>query len=835
MICVKGISKRLLTFVLVGSFPFLAFAQPPVADSPAIEARARQMLSRLTLSEKIDLIGGDDFMFIRAEPAAGFPRLKMSDGPYGVRTFGPDAAYVAGVGLAATWDPDLAKRVGASIGEDARARGVHFLLGPGVNIYRSPLNGRNFEYFGEDPFLTSRLTVGYIEGVQSKGVVATVKHLAGNDQEWDRHNSSSDIDERTLREIYLPAFEAAVKEAHVGAVMDSYNLVNGVHSTQNSHLNLDILKQDWKFDGILMSDWDSTYDGVAAANNGLDLEMPSAKFMNAKTLQAAVEKGTVSEKTIDDKVLRIFRTAIRFGFLEREQLDPGIPADNPAARATSLQAARESLVLLKNDGNILPFGKEIHSIAVIGTNAWPAVTGGGGSSIVTPFSAVSPLQGISNRAGAGAKVLYARGLPGIWDLYSRTAFIKTSEEKPVKIQVFDNRVFSGDSTTSFADRIEPWRLGSKSATTKSIRYTASFKPTSTGQYLFLVDGHDRDAYTLLVNGSNVLTQETREGSAPHSVEVSLEAGKPANIQLDYLPGGDDPRVALGIRAVSQLISAEALQLASNCDAVVLSIGFDPSTESEGFDRTYKLPFGQDDLIQAIAAVNKKVVVVVNAGGEFDVHAWLKSVPALITTFYPGEEGGNALAEILFGDRSPEGKLPFTFVGSWEQNPVYKNYYAEVPSAAISHINYKEGVFVGYRSYNPSGPGPLYPFGYGLSYSTFKFDHLKVSASKVSGEQTVAVSFEVTNTGSRAGAEVAQVYVGDPSAKIARPAKELKAFQKVYLEPGQSKQVQLSLDSRALSYWDVTSGRWKIDPGVFRVIVGNSSGNDALDACVQITQ
>jgi beta-glucosidase len=290
-----GLTMRNRSFLFAAAFSsiFLAIpplhAQAPVADNSAIDQQADEMLSKLTLLQKLELIGGEEDMYIRAEPAAAFPRLKMSDGPFGIRTWGPDTAYAGGVALAASWDPELARRMGVAIAQDARARGVHFLLGPGVNIYRAPMNGRNFEYFGEDPFLSAHTAVPYIEGVQSQGVIATVKHFAANNQEWDRHNVSSDVDERTLRELYLPAFEAAVKVARVGSVMDSYNLINGVHATQNNHLNNEILKMEWGFDGILMSDWDATYDGVGAANGGLDLEMPSGKFMNPKNLEPAVK------------------------------------------------------------------------------------------------------------------------------------------------------------------------------------------------------------------------------------------------------------------------------------------------------------------------------------------------------------------------------------------------------------------------------------------------------------------------------------------------------------------------------------------------------------------
>jgi beta-glucosidase len=470
---------------------------PPVPDSPTIEQRVDAMIAKLTLQQKLELIGGEDSMFIRAEPAAGFPRLKMSDGPMGVRTWGPDTAYAGGIALAASWDPALVREMGVSIADDARARGVNFLLGPGVDIYRAPMNGRNFEYFGEDPYLAAHTAVPYIEGVQSQGVVATVKHYALNNEEYDRHNVSSDVDERTLREIYLPTFEAAVKVAHVGAVMNSYNLVNGVHATQNKHLNLDILKKQWGFNGILMSDWDATYDAVGAANNGLDLEMPSGRFMNPKNLLPAVKDGQVSEATINEKVRRIFRTAIRFGFLDRDQTDLNIPDYTQMGREVALREALESITLLKNQDHILPLdANQIHTIAVFGPDAWPAVTGAGGSSNVTPYQASSIMTGLSDYLGKRVKVLYARGLPSLQDIFTGTRFLDTNAKagaewwhsKAVKVEIFDNPTFSGTPQTMYAPVIasfksEEWTQPARQH--KSIRYTAEFLPKTTGSYMVL--------------------------------------------------------------------------------------------------------------------------------------------------------------------------------------------------------------------------------------------------------------------------------------------------------------------------------------------------------------
>jgi beta-glucosidase len=815
-------------------------AQAPVPDSPAIEQRVDAMIGKLSLQQKLELIGGVDNMFIRAEPSAGFPTLKMSDGPEGVRTWGPDTAYAGGIALAAAWDPALADKMGESIAKDARARGVHFILGPGVNIYRAPMCGRNFEYFGEDPYLSGQTAAAYIRGVQSEGVIATVKHFAANNEEYDRHNVSSDLDERTLREIYLTAFEAAVREGHVGAVMDSYNLINGVHATQNPHLNKEILKGDWKFDGILMSDWVATYSAIGAANNGLDLEMPFGQFMNPQNLLPAIKSGEVSEATIDEKVRRIFRTALRFGFLDRDQTDSKFPSFSQEGRAVALQEALESITLLKNEGNLLPLdANKIHTIAVIGPDAWPAVAGAGGSSHVDAYSPISIMTGLSDALAGKVKVLYAAGLPSTTELMQQTEFYDPSGKmtdnpwagSQVKIETFQNSDFGGTPTISSARRIalfrsEEWTPPARER--RSIRYTMQYMPAKTESYLFLVGAGGADAYKLIVDGKPVLDQPSREGQAPRYVEVSLTAGKPAAIELDYWPDAAYPRIGLGVRGVGELVTPETTKIASVADAVVVAVGFDSSTESEGYDRSFQLPFGQDQLIQAVTQANPHTIVSITAGGNVDMHRWLSGVPALLHNWYPGQEGGHALAEVITGLHSPEGHLPVSFERSWDENPVHDNYYAPpVPRGQTPHVAYKEGVFVGYRYYTSFDKKPLFPFGFGLSYTTFSFSNLKVSPEQASADGNITVSFDVTNTGQHEGATVAQIYVGNPSAKVKRPVKELKGFEKVRLAPGDTHHVSVALDRRALAYWSIDKNGWQVDPGGFVVFVGDSSENTPL--------
>ena len=804
------------------------------------------MIAKLTLKQKLELIGGVDGMYIRAEPSVGFPRLKMSDASMGVRTWGPDTAYAGGIALAATWDPKLAHLTGVSTGDDARARGVNFLLGPGVDIYRAPMNGRNFEYLGEDPYLAAHMAVPYIEGVQSQGVIATVKHYAANDEEYDRHNVSSDVDMRTLREIDLPAFEAAVKVAHVGAVMDSYNLLNGVHSTQNHFLNVEVLRKDWHFNGIVMSDWDATYSAVGAANNGLDLEMPSGKFMNPQNLMPAIKDGKVSETTIDQKVRRIFRTAIRFHFLDRPQQDLNIPLDSPFARHVALQGALESITLLKNDDHLLPLSEDkIHTLAVFGPDAWPAVSGGGGSSYVTPFQATSIMTGLSNYLGKRVNVLYVRGLPSADEIFRGTRFVDSNTKpgapwwmsKAVKVQVFSNPNFSGTPQVMYVPAIASYKSAEwtpQSKVRKSIRATAEYMPATTGTYLILAGAGGSDAYTIYIDGKEVLKQPRREGQAPQFTEVHFTASTPVHLRVDYLPDSSGLRLGVGIIATDKLVSPEVAKIASMADAAVVAVGFDPETESEGFDRSYTLPFGQDELIQAVAAANKHTIVTLTAGGGVDTHRWINDVPAFIDNYYPGQAGGKALAQILFGQHSPEGHLPFSFAKSWEQNPTHDCYYAPPVSAGQTpHLKYCEGVFLGYRYYTTKHIQPLFPFGYGLSYTTFSFSNLKVTPEDASPDGPITVSFDVTNTGDRAGAEVAQLYVGDPSAKVERPARELKGYQKVRLEPGKTEHVTLALNRRSLAYWDTARNNWQVDPGKFIVYVGDSSEHTPLSQAFEV--
>jgi beta-glucosidase len=838
-------SVRLFAFVLAAVLalvPGISRSQAPQPDSPALEAKAHELLSKLTLEEKVLLIGGIDSMYTNAVPSINLPRFKMSDASVGVRTWGPTNAYAGGVALAATWDPQFARELGVSLGHDSRARGVNFLLGPGVNIARASVGGRNFEYLSEDPYLNSILVVPWIEGVQSTGVIATVKHYALNNQEFNRHNASSDIDERTLRELYLPAFEAAVTKGHVDAVMNSYNLINGVHATQNEFLNLKVLKGEWGFQGVLMSDWDATYDGIAAANNGLDLEMPSPRFMNAATLIPAVKAGKVKESTIDDKVLRLLRTELRYGFTERPQFDPTVSTYSVAARAVALKGALESITLLKNEGHLLPLdASRIKTIAVIGPDAFPAIPGAGGSSEATPFQATSVLTGIANLVGPDVHVLYARGLPELNDVFHRTRW-----QGEIKVATYPSRDFTGTAVTGTRRNIADFRPNEwapEDPNQRSLRYTAAYKAAKAGKYLLLAAASGEDAFNIRIDGKELLQQVHAEGQVPRYTTIELSAGQSIAVEADYIPRAAGSRFGLGLVYEPEMIAEEATRYARLADVVVLSLGFDPHSEGEGHDRTFTLPWGQDALAEAVLAANPHTIVTLTGGGAMDLHRWLANTPALLHLYYPGQEGGAALAQILFGKHNPEGKLPISFERTWQESPAAAWYYGKPGTETKLHVEengrqpydlttqhtpYGDKLMVGYRYWTTAAKHPLFPFGFGLSYTTFNFANLKVAATAKAGS-AVDVSFDVTNTGAVAGAEVAQLYVSDPSARADRPERELKGFAKLDLAAGETRHVTLTLDARAFSYWSEAKKGWTIDPGKFVLHVGNSSENTPLTA------
>ena len=642
--------------------------------------RARELVSQMTLREKIDYIGGYDKFYIRGIERLGIPQIRMADGPQGVRNNTRSTLFACGVAAAASWNEALVREMGVALGQDSRARGVHILLGPGVNIYRSPLCGRNFEYMGEDPYLASRAAVNYIKGVQSQGVMATIKHFALNNQEYDRHHVSSDADERTMNEIYFPAFRAAVEEAKVASVMTSYNLVNGVHAAENPVLIRENLRDRWGFKGFVMSDWTSTYSALASVKGGLDLEMPQAWCMNSDELLPLIEAGLIDESEIDAKVQNILQTLIAFGFLDREQLDRSISEDNAYSRDVAYRLSCESAVLLRNEGALPLKPGRRNKVLLMGPNA-SVIPCGGGSGRVDPIYSISLAEGM-------------KGLGRNWS-------------------------------------------------------------------------------------------------------VSVADGKPS---------------------VKELESASA---------VIVSVGFNSKTEKENSDRTFSLPEGQDELIEYAAAHNRKVIVVIYAGGAVDMSRWKDKVSAIVMGWYPGQEGGKAIANILAGKVNPSGKLPMSFESRLEDNPSWKWYYPSEPKTkrgfSYRYVTYGEGIFSGYRGYEKAGIEPAYPFGYGLSYTEFEYSGSKC----IKSGDGYDVVFTLSNVGGRDGAEVSQVYVGEKNPCVMRPLKELKGFAKTVLRKGASARVTIHLPASAFEYYDVKSHDWVLNPGYFNIYIGSSSADIRL--------
>lgn len=802
-----------------------AFAQVYKDPEATVEARVNDLLSKMTLEEKIDYIGGYKGFYIRGIERLGLPEIKLTDGPVGTHKDGKSTAYPASILSAATWDTTLVYELGKQLGRDSRARGVHVLLAPGVNIVRAPMCGRNFEYFSEDPFLTARMGVAYVKGLQDQRVVATVKHFAGNNQEWDRNNVSSDIDERTLQEIYLPAFKAAVQDAKAGSIMNSYNPLNGVYTTQNHHLNNEILKGDWGFDGFVMSDWSSTYSGVGAANGGLDLEMPRARFMTKDTLMPAIKKGQVTTAVIDDKVKRMLRIIFRFGFFDNKQLDTSIPLDNPDAAKAALQLARGGIVLLKNKNNILPLDeKKIKKLAVIGPNA-NAYISGGGSSYTFPFHSVSVLQGIRKEVPAIAAT-YAAGLPTLPDLVAQSVFYTEtgSQVKGLKGEYFNNIKLQGTPAFVKTDTIvsinNGWHIAAENQGIPfdhcSMRWTGVVRPGKTTSYKFTVRGFD--GFRLFVNNEQVINAWRDQGITTRDAVVSLEAGKEYAIRLEYFANVHPVDINLAWQE-NKLDFEPAIAAAKNADAAIVCIGFNESSERESNDRTFELPQYQDSLVKAILKANPKTIVLLNAGGNANMQSWINEVPGLLHIWYTGQEGGTAVAEILFGKTNPSGKLPVSFEKEWKDNPAYCNYY---DSAGSKRVAYREGLFMGYRYYDAKKVTPQFPFGFGLSYTSFSYSNLKATVAGTPGNPRIKLSFTLRNTGSRDGAEVAQLYVRDIKCPVPRPDKELKGFAKVFLKKGESRQVTMELEASAFSYFKTEANQFGYDPGSFDLLVGSAA-------------
>lgn len=726
--------KILIGLMLAAALPLSAQQKPAYLDATQpIEERIEDALKRLTLEEKIAMIHAQSKFSSPGVPRLGIPEFWTTDGPHGIRpevlwdqwnqagwTNDYCVAFPALTCLAATWNPDMSMLYGKSIGEEARYRNKAVLLGPGVNIYRTPLNGRNFEYMGEDPYLASRMVVPYVQGVQQNGVAACVKHYALNNHEINRHTTNVVIDDRALYEIYLPAFKAAVKEGKAWAIMGAYNLYKGQHACHNQYLLNDILKGEWAFDGVVISDWGGVHNTDEAITNGLDMEFGSwtnglnygssnayDNYYLALPYLQRIQSGKTGTKELDDKVRRILRLAFRTT-MDRNRPFGSIlsPEHYEAAR----RIGEEGIVLLQNKNALLPIDlNKTRKIAVIGENAVKMMTVGGGSSSLKAEREISPLDGIRKRVGDKAEVVWARG-------------------------------YVGDISNS---------------------------------------------YNGVKTGQDLKDERTPE----------------------------------------ELI-AEAVQVASTADYVIFVGGLNKSNHQDCEDSDRKslgLPYGQDEVITALAKVNKNLIVV-NVSGNAIAMPWITEVPAVLQAWYLGSEAGNSIASVLVGDVNPSGKLPFTFPAKLEDVSAHSlGEYTDKRSQKVIDIKYNEGIFVGYRwTDKQKKVKPLFPFGHGLSYTTFEYGKPTADSKTVPAGGTLTVKVTVKNTGTREGQEIVQLYLSDKKSSLPRPIKELKGFKKVKLSPGEETEVTFTIDKEALSYFDDTRHAWIAEPGKFEAIIAASA-------------
>ena len=794
----------------------------------------QQLLSDLTLKEKISLLAGVDLWHTQAIPRLGIPAIKVTDGPNGARGAGrygeiTAACFPVGTALAATWNPELVERVGMALGEETRSKGAHILLAPTVNIHRSPIAGRNFECYSEDPYLTGRMAVAYIKGVQSQGVGACIKHFVCNDSEFERFTISSEVGERALREIYLPPFLAAIQEAEPWSLMSAYNKLNGVYCSENQGLLLDLLKGEWGFQGLVISDWYGTYSFNAVAG-GLDLEMPGPVHWMGPKIEGAVDSGEINLEVVDDKIRRLLGTIRKVGAFDHPDLVPEEAVDKPEIRQTARDAAREAIVLLKNDGAALPLNKNEHkSIAVIGENAHWAQIQGGGSAYVPPHYSVSPLEGIRSYVGSEIRVDYEIGCTThrMLPLLARKQLVRPDGTGPGFVaEYFTNPDLSGEgvhterTTTSQMDWFG-YDMPFVDPHSFSARLEGLFTPEETGQHQFSLVSQGRSRFYL----DGTLIIDRWADSPPWDekediVALELVGGQTYDIRLEFSWEGPDRYRGVRLGCLPPLpdnLLERAVTLAARADVAIVVAGLTPEWESEDFDRIdMKLPGDQNELIQRVVAANPNTIVVLNNGSPLEL-PWLDQVPAVLQSWYSGQELGNAIADVLFGETNPSGRLPQTWPVRLEDNPAYINYPGE-----NGQVHYGEGIFVGYRYYDKKKIRPLFPFGHGLSYSTFKYSNLTLSKKQVSPGEQIEIQVEVQNTGSTFGQEVVQLYLQDVEATLTRPEKELKAFQKVGLEPGESRTVTLHLKPESLAYYDPAQQRWIAEAGEFQVLVGSSA-------------
>ncbi|RRV10692.1 glycosyl hydrolase family 3 [Pseudomonas sp. v388] len=840
----------------------LVLAAGPVSGNE-VEARVSAVLDNMNVSEKINFTRVDDGRMIPRLAKWGMEGTVAYDSSMGVHvnnaTFG--AQYPAQSALAATWSINRAKEFGLAIGYETRISGGQQMLSPGMNMYRTPLNGRSAEHVsGEDPFLGAVLGPAIANGIQAQGIQAGSKHFVANEQEANRHYLNVIVDQRALRELYLPGFESLVKNGNIASIMCGYNKINGDYACENHHLLTDILKGEWGFQGFVISDFNSVTDAFKGAWAGTDIDMPSGlQFTEAKLLPY-LWSGQLTQNVIDDKVKRNLRGLVSYGF--DKSINKAQTLDHPEyGQRASLNMARESTVLLRNEKTssgkpLLPLAKDA-KIAVIGNLAYDVPASPFGTASSEPTTYVTELSGLQQLASSSSNVEFIKEMSlnprtSVW--YQPSSGQNGIRNSGVKAEYFSNTELAGSATLT---RVEPgvnlsWSANnnitdggtttvsgfSPTAGAFSARFTSTIKPTISGEQIFKIraDG----AYKLWVNDELVLESDGKSPSTDlvkavaHSGKTArLQAGKEYSVKLEYrrLEGTFIPTLG-GLTGVQMSwASLRPPKDLSKYDAVVMATGMTAEYEGEASDRSNDLPEYQAEQITWATKANPNTVVIMHSGGGLNMQPWADKVGASLHAWFPGQQGGQAIAEILFGKVNPSGKLPITLDKKLEQNPTYASYNDPslyIGDNALTEMTYSEGIYLGYRGYDKKHAKPLYPFGYGLSYTTFDYSDLKLSTNVMTPGTTVTASFKITNTGDKAGYEVAQLYVRPIKPLVDRPEKELKGFTKVYLKPGESKTVTIPVDSRSLAYYTDNTASWDVDAGKFRILVGPDSETLPLD-------
>ena len=852
-------------------------------------ARVDELVRSLSIEERAGLTSGTDAWHAAGADSIGLGEMLTLDGPNGIRgvTFPPGSSATCtpcGIGLGATWDVDLVAEVAARIGAEAKRAGVHYMLAPVLNMIRSPLGGRDFECYSEDPVLAAELGAAYVTGMQSRGVAACPKHLVGNDSESQRTSVNCIIDERTLREVYMLPFER-VARAGAWSMMAAYNQVNGIHCSRNAVLNGTVLREEWGWDGVLMSDWHATHDTVDDINAGLDLEMPGPPHYMGPHVAAAVRDGRVSEETLNCAAQRVLALAARVGALpigevievgsDREHVPDAVAATHPSeavrvdeyrpwltsdlaadlrqpislsddeGAALVRRAAADSFVLLKNDG-VLPLEPAgLRRVAVLGPNAAAPCTQGGGAAHMSAPYAVSPLDGVRAALPSSVDVVYEAGCSIDFLLPALTKLDVTDlDGRPgLTIEFYVGKEPVGETVARLhADSSDLHLFGDLPPGVPqnnfAVKMSGWLTPSISGPHKLAMRG--LGARRLYVDGKLVADAPAAEGlvDVPTALfegkelggTFEFEAGKRVLIVAELRSATRDPSLlAVGCEAPETADRiALAVAAAAAADVAIVVVGTDETWDTEGRDRkTATLPGRQDELVTRVAAANPRTVVVVNAGCQMDL-AWSDSVSAIIYAWLPGQEFGNALADVLVGIAEPGGRLPVTIARREADYPAF-----DTTPAANHELVYREGVNLGYRGFDAAGIEPRFAFGHGLGYTTFEYEEVTVTADGLAEGEPLELRVRIRNTGTRAGKEVIQIYVADLESTVQRPVRELKGFAAVRLEPGETKEVAMALEDRDLAYWDVERHSWRIEPGRFDIEIGHSSRDIRLRASVEL--